>query len=47
MDIPKYIEQIKNTYGITNNYALAKKLKVSQPEAHWFRRGQKVPVRLY
>ena len=43
MDIPKYIEQIKKTYGITNDYALAKKLKVSQPEAHWFRRGKKVP----
>jgi hypothetical protein len=43
MDIPKYIEQIKKTYGITNDYALAKKLKVSQPEANWFRRGKKVP----
>lgn len=43
MDIPKYIEQIKKAYGITNDYALAKKLKVSQPEANWFRRGKKVP----
>jgi hypothetical protein len=43
MDIPTYIEQIKKTYGITNDYALAKKLKVSQPEANWFRRGKKVP----
>lgn len=43
MDIPTYIEQIKKAYGITNDYALAKKLKVSQPEANWFRRGKKVP----
>lgn len=43
MDIPKYIEQIKKAYAITNDYALAKKLKVSQPEANWFRRGKKVP----
>ncbi len=43
MEIPKFIEQIKKQYGITNDYALAKKLKVSQPEAHWFRRGKKVP----
>lgn len=43
MDFPKFIEQIKKTYGITNDYALAKKLKVSQPEANWFRRGKKVP----
>jgi len=43
MEIPKYIEQIKEKYGITNDYVLAKKLKVSQPEANWFRRGRKVP----
>ncbi len=43
MEIPKFIEQIKKQYGITNDYVLAKKLKVSQPEAHWFRRGKKVP----
>ncbi len=43
MEIPKFIEQIKKHYGITNDYALAKKLKISQPEAHWFRRGKKVP----
>ncbi|GJL54049.1 MAG: hypothetical protein NPIRA02_11810 [Nitrospirales bacterium] len=43
MDIPKYIEQIKKTFGITNDYVLAKKLKVSQPEANWFRRGKKTP----
>ncbi|MDX1412050.1 MAG: helix-turn-helix transcriptional regulator, partial [Nitrospirales bacterium] len=29
--------------NITNDYALAKKLKVSQPEANWFRRGKKTP----
>jgi hypothetical protein len=43
MEIPKFIEQIKKQYDITNDYVLAKKLKVSQPEAHWFRRGKKVP----
>ena len=43
MEIPKFIEQIKKQYGIMNDYALAKKLKISQPEAHWFRRGKKVP----
>ena len=43
MEIPKYIEQIKKKCGITNDYALAKKLKISQPEANWFRRGLKVP----
>ena len=43
MEIPKFIEKIKKQYGITNDYALAKKLKISQPEAHWFRRGKKVP----
>ncbi len=42
-EIPKFIEQIKKRYGITNDYALAKKLKVSQPEANWFRRGKKIP----
>jgi len=42
-EIPKFIEQIKKKYGITNDYALAKKLKVSQPEANWFRRGKKIP----
>lgn len=41
--IPKYIHQIKQKYRIANDYALAKKLKVSQPEANWFRRGKKVP----
>ena len=43
MEIPKYINQIKKRYNITNDYALAKKLKVSQPEANWFRRGKKTP----
>lgn len=43
VEIPKYIEQLKQQYGITNDYALAKKLKISQPEANWFRRGKKVP----
>ncbi|RMH36361.1 MAG: XRE family transcriptional regulator [Nitrospirae bacterium] len=43
VEIPKYIERIKQQYGITNDYALAKKLKVSQPEANWFRRGKKTP----
>ncbi len=42
-EIPKFIEKIKKKYGITNDYALAKKLKVSQPEANWFRRGKKIP----
>lgn len=43
MEIPKYIQHIKKKYEITNDYALAKKLKVSQPEANWFRRGKKTP----
>lgn len=43
MGIPRYIEQVKKKFGITNDYVLAKKLKVSQPEANWFRRGKKVP----
>lgn len=43
MEIPKYINQVKKRYNITNDYALAKKLKVSQPEANWFRRGKKTP----
>ena len=43
MEIPNYIQQIKKKYEITNDYALAKKLKVSQPEANWFRRGKKTP----
>ncbi len=43
MGIPRYIEQVKKKYGVTSDYTLAKKLKVSQPEANWFRRGKKVP----
>jgi len=43
MEIPKYIQRIKKKYEITNDYTLAKKLKVSQPEANWFRRGKKTP----
>ena len=43
MTIPQYIEQVKKKFNIGNDYVLAKKLKVSQPEANWFRRGKKVP----
>ena len=30
MGIPRYIEQVKKKYGVTSDYTLAKKLKVSQ-----------------
>ena len=41
--IPRFIEAVRKKYGIASDYVLAKKLKVSQPEANWFRRGKKVP----
>ena len=43
MEIPDYIDAMKKKYGLANDYTLAKKLKISQPEANWFRRGKKVP----
>ncbi len=42
-DIETYIEEVKARYHLKSDYALAAKLKISQPEANLIRRGLKVP----
>ena len=43
MDSSHYIEQVKEQYRLKSDYALAKKLGITQPEANLIRRGRKVP----
>lgn len=38
-----YIEQLKDRYGLKSDYALARKLGITQPEANLLRRGRKIP----
>lgn len=42
-DIAKYVELVKDRYGLSSDYALAKKLGIAQPDANLMRRGLKVP----
>src|SRR5574340_1741894 len=43
MEIAGYFEAIKERYGLSSDYALAKKLGIAQPEANLMRRGLKIP----
>ncbi len=43
LEIPKYVEQVKDRYRLTSDYALAHKLGIAQPDANLIRRGLKVP----
>lgn len=43
MESSHYIEQVKDRYRLKSDYALAKKLGITQPEANLIRRGRKVP----
>ena len=38
-----YIDQLKDRFGLTSDYALARKLGITQPEANLLRRGRKIP----
>ena len=42
-EIPRYVEQVKDRYGLASDYALAAKLSIAQPDANLIRRGLKVP----
>jgi hypothetical protein len=42
-EVPKYVEQVKDRYHLTSDYALAEKLGIAQPDANLIRRGLKVP----
>lgn len=42
-DIETYIEAVKALFHLKSDYALAAKLKISQPEANLIRRGLKIP----
>ena len=42
-EIPRYVEQVKDRYRLTSDYALAEKLGIAQPDANLIRRGLKVP----
>lgn len=42
-EIARYIEAVKDRYGLTSDYALAEKLDIAQPEANLMRRGLRVP----
>ena len=39
-DIAEYFEAVKSRYGLSSDYALAKKLGIAQPEANLMRRAQ-------
>ena len=43
MECAKYVEQVKDHCGLRSDYALAKFLGLTQPEANLIRRGRKVP----
>lgn len=38
-----YFEQLKDRFGLKSDYALARKLGITQPEANLLRRGRKIP----
>lgn len=42
-DISKYLEAMKERFGLSSDYAVAKKLGIAQPEANLIRRGLKIP----
>ena len=42
-DIAAYFDAVKSRYGLSSDYALAKKLGIAQPEANLMRRGLKIP----
>jgi hypothetical protein len=42
-DITTYIEAIKERFSLSSDYALARKLRIAQPEANLIRRGLKIP----
>lgn len=42
-EISRYLEAIKNRYGLSSDYTLAEKLGIAQPEANLMRRGLKIP----
>lgn len=42
-EIAEYFEAVKARYGLSSDYALAKKLGIAQPEANLMRRGLKIP----
>ena len=42
-EIPRYVEQVKDRYRLSSDYALAEKLGIAQPDANLIRRGLKVP----
>ena len=42
-EITRYVEQMKDRYGLASDYALAEKLSIAQPDANLIRRGLKVP----
>lgn len=42
-EIAEYFELVKGRYGLSSDYALAKKLGIAQPEANLMRRGLKIP----
>ncbi len=42
-DVAEYFEAVKSRYGLSSDYALAKKLGIAQPEANLMRRGMKIP----
>lgn len=43
MEIAGYVEEVKDRYRLSSDYALARKLGIAQPEANLIRRGLKVP----
>ncbi|MDA0739109.1 MAG: hypothetical protein O2999_08800 [Nitrospirae bacterium] len=43
MESAKYLEQVKAQCGLRSDYALAKCLGITQPEANLIRRGRKTP----
>ncbi|RMH03632.1 MAG: XRE family transcriptional regulator [Nitrospirae bacterium] len=43
MESAAYLQQIKDRYRLTSDYALARQLGITQPEANLIRRGRKVP----
>ena len=43
MESAKYLDQVKKQCGLRSDYALAKCLGISQPEANLIRRGRKAP----
>lgn len=42
-EIGQYLDQVKQRYGLTSDYALAEKLGIAQPDANLIRRGLKIP----